>query len=124
MTLAARLTWIVVILALVAGAAGVALAVRARSAAAEELAAVTNRSEALEKESREQPGRIASLREQRRDRIELARECLVVIGIESAAMRQLFRDLRTGPPSVGGFAEYSDRARELQLGFRQLIDDC
>ncbi len=124
MTVAARLVWIVVVLTLVGGAAAVVVTAQARDAAAEELESVTKRSEALEKESREQPGTINRLREDRKDRVELAKECLVVIVLQSRSLNRLIGGLRTNVSSRSELEEYADKARDLQIGFRQLLDEC
>ncbi len=123
MSVAARVLWIVVVLSLVAGGAAIAWAAQARAESADELASVSTRLDALEKEAREQPGRINDLTEDRKDRVALARECLVVIAIQGRALTRLLKG-PAGDISRADLDQYADDARDLLLGFRQLLDDC
>jgi hypothetical protein len=48
----------------------------------------------------------------------------VVIAIQSRAMNRLLRDVRGGVSGRSELDLYADRARDLLIGFRQLLDDC
>ncbi len=124
MTTTARVLWVVVVLSLLGGGAATVVASQARSAAAEERDTVAKRWEALQDKAREQPGEINRLTQDRKDRVELARECLVVIALQTGALNRLVRDMRAGVSSRSDLDRYTDQARDLLLGFRQLLDDC
>ena len=123
MSVAARVLWIVVVLSLVAGGIAIAVTAGARADTADEHASMSKRIEALEKRAREQPLRINELTEDRKDRVALARECLVVIAIQGRALTRLLKG-PGGDVSRSDLDEYADEARDLLLGFRQLLDDC
>ncbi len=124
MTTAARLLWGGVVLALVALAIVAGSLVRARSAAAEELRDANRRWSQLRQEAREQPIRINGLREARKDRLALRRECFVVVVIQIRAVRQLISQLPAQVRSPSELEVHSERARELLLDFRQLLSSC
>jgi hypothetical protein len=123
-TVSARLLWVVVAVSLLAGGSAIAVTGQARSVAAEEHADVTKRLDALKAEAKEQPGEISRLTEDRKDRVELARECLVVIALQNRALNQLVRGMGSGAASRSELDVYADRARDLLIGFRQILDDC
>lgn len=124
MTAMARALWVLVALTLLGGGAATVVAAQARAAAAEDRDAVTKRWEALQEEANEQPGEINRLTEDRKDRIELARECLVVIALQNRALNQLVRGMGSGAASRSELDLYTDRARDLLIGFRQILNDC
>ena len=123
MSAAARVLWIVVVVTFAAGVIAVAVAAGARAGSADVLASVSKQFDALEKEAREQPLRINALTEDRKDRVALARECLVVIAIQHRALTRLLEG-PVGNLSREDLERYADEARDLLLGFRQLLDDC
>jgi hypothetical protein len=123
MSAASRVLWIVVVLSLVAGGIAITAASRARADAADELVSVSKRLGALEEEARVQPGRISELTEDRKDRVALARECLLVIAIQGRALSRLLKG-PAGNITRADLDQYADDARDLLLGFRQLLDDC
>ncbi len=124
MIVSARLLWVLVAVSLLAGGSAIAVTGQARSVAAEERADVTKRLDALKAEAKEQPGEISRLTEDRKDRVELARECLVVIALQNRALNQLVRGMGSGAASRSELDVYADRARDLLIGFRQILDDC
>ena len=124
MTTASRVLWIVVILSILAGGVAVGVAARARSEAAEELKDMTRRLEGLEKQARNQPVEIHLLKEDRKERAEYARECLVVIAVQNTALNRLVRDMRGGVSSRSDLDLFTDRARDLYIGFRDLLSEC
>ena len=123
MSVGARVLWIVVVVCLVAGGIAVAVTAGARANTADELASMNKRIEALEKRAREQPLRINELTEDRKDRVALARECLVVIAIQRKALIRVLKG-PGGDISSSVLDQYADEARDLLLGFRQLLDEC
>jgi hypothetical protein len=56
--------------------------------------------------------------------VALAKECLVVIAIQSRAMARLLKGPGVDISSRSDLDQYADEARDLLLGFRQLLDDC
>lgn len=54
----------------------------------------------------------------------LAKECLVVIAIQFRAMTRLLKGPGADISSRSDLDQYVDQARDLLLGFRQLLDDC
>jgi hypothetical protein len=116
--------WIALAVTLVAGGVVVGSLAGTRWAVAEELQSANERWNALQQESQEQPELISELKEDRKDRLALRRECFVVVLVQIATLNELVGAIPSRVSSPSQLDPYSDSARELLLAFRQLLSSC